>query len=323
VRPTGVVIAGTVLKELGLPPERQTAVETAEVAALIDVEGEGAALKDPWPFFEHVLGWPASRVAGAPGGPELPSDLCVSLPEYQALLAPTWAVRQAGQEDGWQLLVRFEAEGVDPDARGALDGWEATPHQRFERLLREIDPMHGVAAGVLVTDNELRLVYAPRGETSGWASWPLRSLAGVSGRPMLAGLKIVLNSYRLFKDGADRRLRALLKRSREAQAAVSTKLAEQVLGALHELLRGLNAAEPDLIGRIAKQEPGHLYEGLLTVLMRLVFILYAEDRDLIPSATSAEMRNLYDQGYSVRNLLAKLQDDSALYPDTMDERQGA
>ena len=60
-------------------------------------------------------------------------------------------------------------------------------------------------------------------------------------------------------------------RSREAQAAVSTALAEQVLGALHELLRGLDAAEPKLIRELARTRPGHLYEGLLTVLMRLVF----------------------------------------------------
>ena len=32
---------------------------------------------------------------------------------------------------------------------------------------------------------ELRLVYAPRGETSGYLKFPLRDLAMVAGRPML------------------------------------------------------------------------------------------------------------------------------------------
>ncbi len=70
----------------------------------------------------------------------------------------------------WQLLVRIEAPGIDPDARAALEGWEATPHQRFERLLRET----GIFAGLLITEKnerkdgedhyapELRLIYAPR-----------------------------------------------------------------------------------------------------------------------------------------------------------------
>ena len=38
-----------------------------------------------------------------------------------------------------------------------------------------------------------------------------------------------------FSDAADRRLPALLKESREAQAAVSTALAEQVLSLAHDM----------------------------------------------------------------------------------------
>ena len=150
----------------------------------------------------------------------------------------------------------------------------------------------------------------------------LHALATVAGRPMLAGLKLLLNSVRLFTDADDRRLPALLKKSREAQAAVSTVLAEQVLGALHELLRGLDAAEPKLIRELACTQPGHLYEGLLTVLMRLVFILYAEDRDLLPSRLDGRAREIYETSYSARGLYARLVEDSAINPDTMDERRG-
>jgi MmeI, DNA-methyltransferase domain len=56
--------------------------------------------------------------------------------------------------------------------------------------------------------------------------------------------------------------------------------------------------------------------------MRLVFVLYAEDRDLLPSRTDGRSRALYDNGYSVRGLYAKLAEDAALNPDTMDERRG-
>ena len=140
---------------------------------------------------------------------------------------------------------------------------------------------------------------------------------------MLGGLKLMLNNFRLFNDAESRRLPALLKASRDAQTTVSTTLAEQVVGALHELLRGLTAAEPNLIGTLAAEQPHHLYEGLLTVLMRLVLILYAEDRDLIPSRTDEKARALYEQAYSARGLHAKLLDDQARYPDTMEERRGA
>jgi hypothetical protein len=49
-----------------------------------------------------------------------------------------------------------------------------------------------------------------------------------------------------------------------------------VLGSLHQLLRGLYATDEARIARPAKEQPDHLYGGLLTVLLRLVFLLYAE-----------------------------------------------
>lgn len=316
IQPVGLVLARSLLKSLTLSPERQTKADQDAVTELLSGEETGPALPEPWPLFERVLGWNARNVAGAPGGEPLPPELTIRLPEYDTNLSPSWAVRGVKGEADWQLLVRVENAGIEPDKRGVLDGWEATPHQRFERLLRETQ----VHTGVLLTDSELRLIYAPRGETSGWIKFPLRPLGTVAGRPMLGGLKLVLGSFRLFNDAKERRLPALLRDSREAQATVSTNLSAQVLGALHELLRGLHAAEPKLIGELAEKSPQHLYEGLLSVLMRLVFILYAEDRDLIPSKTDGRSRALYQQGYSVRGLFAKLLEDEARYPDTMNER---
>ena len=319
VQPVGLVVAPSVLKELGLTPLHQSPVDTADAAEYLNPDEAGPALPDPWAFVEQVLGWNAAHVAGAPGGPELPDTLVVSLPEQATTLAPTWAVAELGQNgQPWQLLVRIEAADIEPDGRAQLGGWEASPHQRFERLLRDT----GVFAGLLITDRELRLVYAPRGETSGYLAFPLRPLGMVAGRPMLGGLKLLLDSSSLFTAADTHRLPALLKRSRDAQASVSTELAGQVLGALHELLRGLDAADADLVRELARSNPGHLYEGLLTVLMRLVFILYAEDRDLLPSRADARARAMYETSYSVRGLYARLAEDAALNPDTMDERRG-
>jgi hypothetical protein len=321
VQPVGLVVASSLLKDLGLVAAQQTQRDTAEFAEMLSKdEDDGPALTDPWVLARRILGWESRFVAGAPDGDPLPENLHVHLSEYDTTLEPHWAVKAAGvNAQGWQLLVRIEPPSIALDTRNALAGWEATPHQRFERLLRET----GVGAGVLISDRELRLVHAPRGETSGWLGFPLRALATVAGRPMLAGLKLILGRARLFTAPEAQRLPALLHQSREAQAHVSTTLSEQVLGALHELLRGLTAAEMDLVRRLAVERPQHLYEGLLTVLLRLVFILYAEDRDLIPSRTDATARDFYQQGYSVRGLHARLLEDAARNPDTMEERRGA
>jgi hypothetical protein len=325
VQPVGVVVAPLVLKELGLAPSRQTQADSAAVDEHLDEDLSKPGFRDPWTFFERVLGWEARHVAGSPGGPPLPEELSVRLPEHDTTLNPTWAVAELGGGDkAWQLLVRIEAAGTDPDARATLSGWQASAHQRFERLLRETR----IHVGLLITEKndprdgedrhvpELRLVYAPRAETSGHLTFPLRALAAVAGRPMLAGLKLLLDSVRLFTDADDRRLPALLKRSRDAQVSVSTALAEQVLGALHELLRGLDAAEPKLMRELARARPAHLYEGLL------VFVLYAEDRDLLPSRQDGRARKIYETSYSARGLYADLVADAALNPDTMDERRG-
>ena len=40
----------------------------------------------------------------------------------------------------------------------------------------------GVFVGLMITDNALRLTYAPRGETSGHLTFPIRPLGTVSGR---------------------------------------------------------------------------------------------------------------------------------------------
>jgi hypothetical protein len=317
VQPIGLVLAATVLARYGLNPAEQTRADSEAVRALLSGDDDGPALSDPWAFFAQILGWRATQMAGAPGGPTLPAELFVRVEESNTELMPHWAVTDP--DKGWQILVRIEGPGVKPEARGALDGWEATPHQRLERLLRET----GVPTGLLLTDGELRFIQAPRGETSGWLKFPLRSLGDVGGRPMLGGLKLILSSFRLHNDAPDRRLAALLKASRDAQAEVSTRLAAQVLGALHELLRGLHSADRARIEALAASRPEHVYEGLLTVLLRLVFLLYAEDRDLIPSRTDGEARALYDQGYGVRSLYARLLDDAAHHPDTMDERRGA
>ena len=184
VQPVGVVVAASALAAHALVPAQQTKVDTEAVLAhLHDREQPGPALRDPWTFFAEILNWRSPEVAGSLGGPDVPDCLRVTLPASETVLEPHLAVVAAGGQ-GWQLLVRIEAVGVEPDRRGALSGWEATPHQRFERLLRDT----GVPTGLLLTDETIRVVYAPKGgESSGWFEVPLRALGTVAGRSMLGG----------------------------------------------------------------------------------------------------------------------------------------
>src|SRR5438093_6534141 len=97
--------------------------------------------------------------------------------------------------------------------------------------------------GLLFNRTHLRLVYAPGGETSGYLTFCVAEMAQVAGRPIFAGLHLLLSSERLFSLPGKQRLPAILADSRKFQSTVSTQLAEQVLGALYELLRGFQAAD--------------------------------------------------------------------------------
>jgi hypothetical protein len=270
-------------------------------------------------FLFAVLDWTPADLAGGPGGPALPSSLDVALPDYSDVLTPSFAAVDPDRAGAFLLLIREEGRGVDLDKSAALDDhhWSASPQARFERLLREND----VPIGLLGNGTHLRVVYAPRGESSGHLTFAVKALCEVAGRPLLSGLRMLLEAGRLFSGPKAQRLPALLRESRKYQNEVSTALAEQVLEALAELLRGFQAADEAMQGALLRDvlevDRSLVYGGLLTTLMRLVFVLYAEDRGLLPSDP------IYTGNYAVTGLFEKLRADDGRFHDSMGQRYGA
>ena len=76
--------------------------------------------------------------------------------------------------------------------------------------------------------------------------------------------------------------------SRAQQADVAGALADRAFDALGILLRGFeDAALRDGTGALDgafAHGPEHLHSGLLTAILRLVFLLHAEDRGLLPAS---------------------------------------
>lgn len=281
-------------------------------------------------FLTEFLGWPAELLHGLDPARPLPAELAISLPEFGEVLSPTLAVarppfasirnpQSAIVNSEWLLLVQSHPATVDLDKPVAASDrhWHASPSKKFERLLRET----GVPIGLLTNGTQLRLIYAPPKENSGTLTFPVGAMTEVSGRLILGAFQLLLGSWTLFNAPSDARLPALLQRSRDYQASVSEILAEQVLHALYELLRGFEAADEraqgKLLRELAAKDPHDIYGGLVTVLLRLVFILFAEDRGLLPGS------GLYVRHYAVRGLFERLRADAERYPDTMDHRFGA
>lgn len=313
VQPVGLLVAPAALVHRGVLPDRNVTELQERLDEATRTEGEPPTVRDFPDFAREFLGWDAGDLAGAPGGPELPTSLGVTLIEYEERLVPTFAV--PGPDGIWQMLVQI-VEAEDFDQAVADDGkhWPASVHARFERLLRETD----VPVGLLTNKRLFRLVYAPKGESSGYATFDLDSMLQVSGRPMLSAFHMLLRVERFF-GVPEQSLGSLFALSREYQQDVSTKLALQVLVALNELLRGFATSRSgrDHVIALVKDDPEHLYNGLLSALLRLVFTLYAEDRDLFAHD------EVWEQNYSLGGLFERLRDDAALFPDTMDDRYGA
>jgi hypothetical protein len=265
-------------------------------------------------FTREFWGWRESDLA-------TPSDdLSARLPEYGETLRPTWVVLGGKGQPEHLILVEELPWGTNFDKAGFQseeNRWIASPQARFERLLRET----GVSIGLLVSPERIRLVYAPKGESSGHATFPIHEMTMAQNWPMLAALHLVLDSDRLFIGPENQRLPAILEASRRYQNEVSIRLAGQVLRALNELVRGFQeadrAAHGRILGEALRHDPNHIYGGMLTTLMRMVFVLYAEDRGLMGSDET------WLQNYSISGLYERLRADTGQYPDTMDSRYGA
>ena len=332
IRPTGLVVAAPALaRAAGALPER-------------DVEGQrrlrewrdGFAAGAPSSprtafrtFAESVLDWAFSPrwycEADADGAFAAPT---VALPEYGETLAADFAVREPdapettpaeGAPAPWQLAVCAYGPKQDLDTPFTGSGrLEASPNARMERLLRKTR----IPAGLLWNGGRLRLVSAPHGESSGFMDFVVDDLADTAGRPLVAALRLLLHQDRLLALPANERLPTLLSDSRKYQNEVSERLAGQVLHGLYDLLRGIQAADTARGGALLRdplrENPDEVYRALLAVILRLVFLLYAEQRDLLPNEDKT-----FVQHYSLMALFERLRSDEAFHPDTMDQRYGA
>jgi hypothetical protein len=257
-------------------------------------------------------------------GPErlqttLPDSLSLYVPEGGQIVRPTQAIAGAAGPIALVWDLGPDCVGLPLDKPETQTGpWHYPPSAKLDRLLRHVR----IPIGILTNRTEVRLLYAPHGQSSGSITFRLADMATVGGRPILDAFVMLLGATRFFGVAPERQLPAILEESRKRQANVTNELAEQVFEALAILLRGFEAAaERDgrqVLDEAARRSGDHLYGGLLTQLLRMVFVLYAEDRGLLPVD-----HPLYAEQLSVLGLFEELQRDHGLHPDSMSRRFGA
>lgn len=321
VRPIdGLVVAKQALLDAQVArPEASKTLRDALEGLLAPLSTDPAAgqlaVGDMTRLYADVLGLGPERWRSSE---QLGEAFSLALPDTGQVLRPTRALARSG--DAPPVALSWELPpGLPFDERETVTGaWDYPPGAKFDRLLRH----SGVPIGLLTNGTHFRLMYAPHGASTGAMTFRFADMVTAAGKPLLDAFVMLLHARQWFSVPPDKQLPRLLAASREAQGRVTKELADQVLEALHILLAGFEAADGGTALNAAYRDPDrggeHVYAGLLTFMLRLVFVLYAEDNDLLPID-----HPLYAQHLSVLGLHDELAADAGAFPDAMGRRYGA
>lgn len=226
------------------------------------------------------------------------SHLKSLLPDQGVVQYPDLAVVDEQQDIKPLLLIHTYKPNVDLESTVKQEGWITTPADRMVQLCRSLDCRLG-----LVTNGERwMLVDAPVGAVTSFSSWYARlwSLEPIT----LQAFVHLLGIRRFFVDETEQ-LPALFDASLEYQDDVTDALGEQVCRAVEVLIQSLDKADQDrnreLLCDVSESE---LYEAALTVMMRLVFLLSAEERGLLLLGDEC-----YESNYAISTLRMQLRQE--------------
>lgn len=244
-------------------------------------------------------------------GQAIPQTLQVEVPEHHELLRPTQVVIDPHTQKP-RLLVRIYPRSQELTSYVANAPWKASPDTRMTELLHGA----GVRLGLVTNGEHWMLVDAPKGETTGYASW--YASLWLEEQITLKAFRSLLSASRFFNVPDDQTLEALLAKSASNQQEVTDQLGYQVRRAVEVLIHSLDRADQDF-GRelLAEVMPEQLYESALTVMMRLVFLFCAEERELIPSKPFP----VYEQNYSVSTISKQLRELADQHGEELLERR--
>lgn len=246
-------------------------------------------------------------------GADVPAALAEPVPEHGLVIAPDFGFLDTTEDgDEWRLLGTFAPWGTHPLARTTQSGWSASAVERLAVLLRARD----VPIGLVSDGRWWALVWAPRGGTTGAAAWDASLWAEEP--ESLRAFVALLGRARFLAVAADDRLPELLTESLGAQEQVTEALGRQVRDAVELLLETLDRLDA-ANGSLAGVSDDDLYDGVVTFMMRVVFLLFAEERRLLPSDDDT-----YASAYAVSRLVKQLESDVQLAgPQALEHRTGA
>jgi hypothetical protein len=229
-------------------------------------------------------------------GEAIPATLHIALPEHGVTLSPDYALVNG---DKALLLIQTYPADTDLDAAISQQGWVATPAERMVQLCRTT----GCRLGLITNGERWLLIDAPVGSVVTYASWYAR-LWGQE--PLTLQAFLTLLGIRRFFVDASEQLPALFDESLQHQEEVTDALGEQVRRAVEVLIQSLDKEDLNSARTLLQDvAPAQLYEAGLTIMMRLVFLLSAEERGLLLMGDEA-----YEANYAISTLRMQLRKES-------------
>lgn len=280
----------------GAKPEFDAAWDRWDRERSGDAEAAAAAYapaRDVWVdvALREVLGW-GDRLQPAEAIPAVVDGARATSPDGRVSVQLTAA------------LVRDDLVGalvwvIDPvdDLRDLIDdGWAASPIDRMEAMLRASD---ATTIGV-VTDGRWWALVSAAAETM-TASGIVDAQTWVE-EPAVRDAFVALLSRKRLVGGAEKdRLPTLFAESVLAAEQITEALGVQVRRAVELVVSAFGEAEQQARERgepsVLPDDESEIYDAVVTTLMRVVFLLFAEERGLLPQG------QLFEAGYGLGTVL--------------------
>jgi hypothetical protein len=283
------------LNELDIVDPKQAALLRSAHEEWLSAKDE-LAMHREWILYvlQTVLGWEDKVLAE---GQAIPEPLKYTAEEHGGeTIRPDLMLHNPHHPDQPRALVMAYPAGQDLEKAIARTAWSASPAARMLSLLHAT----GVTLGLVTNGEQWLLVNAPAGGTAGYITWDAELWN--EERLTLRAFTSLLNAHRFFGVADEDTLTAMLLESANDATEVTDQLGLQVRHAVAILVRRLDKVDQEQNGALLTDiSEAKLYEAALTVMMRLVFLFSAEERELFLLGDP-----MYDQNYAVSTLRAQL-----------------
>ncbi|KXZ60560.1 Type IIS restriction enzyme Eco57I [Microbacterium laevaniformans] len=227
-----------------------------------------------------------------------PAGLTASSPNESVTVTP-WAALNG--DNGPEALVMM-VDRTENLRRTGTDGWSANAIDRMAVLLREA----GVSIGIVTDGRWWALVSATKDVTTASGVWD--ALLWREERPSRDAFFALANYRSIMGLPAEKKLSLLFAESVASAEQITEALGDQVRRAVELVLQSMSDTHLRALAQgddsPLPSDPKVVYEGAVTMLMRIVFLLFAEERGLLPE------HDLYRSSYAIAEIREKLQHDA-------------